>query len=132
MEQNLGNRNRYNKGSTGTPVAEEENSFQVDLRIQGQYAALQDQERLSKIQEVADKLRTGHQTESIIGDLGKKGKFNRFSEESNVHFENREILNCTNWERFPRAFIAKRAYNTHQKDYFRCMHNALAGTEKKD
>ena len=79
MEQNLGNRNRYNKGSIGTPVAEEENAFQVDLRIQGvpQDAALEDQERLSKIQEVADKLRTGHQTESI----GKKGKTNGFSED---------------------------------------------------
>ena len=63
---------------------EEETAFQVDLRIQGvpQDAALEDQERLSKIQEVADKLRTGHQTESIIGDLVKKGKFNRFSKES--------------------------------------------------
>ena len=62
----------------------------------------------------------------------KKGKFNSSAKNQNVQLQNREILNCTNWERFPRAFIAKRAYNTHQKDYFRCMHNALAGTEKKD
>ena len=72
------------QSSTGTPVAEEENSFQVDRRIQGvpQDAVLEDQERMSKNQEVVDKLRTGYQTESIMKDLGKKGKSNMFSEAS--------------------------------------------------
>ena len=30
-------------------------------------------ERMSKIQELVDKLRTGYQTESIVADLGKRG-----------------------------------------------------------
>ena len=79
VEQNLGNRNRFNKRSKGTLVAEKESSFQVDLRIQGvpQDAALEDQKRLSKNQEVVYKLGTGYQTESIIGELGKKEKSGR-------------------------------------------------------
>ena len=46
VEQNLGNRSSYSKRSTGTPVAEEENSFQADLGIQGvpQDAVLEDKE----------------------------------------------------------------------------------------
>ena len=43
---------------------------------------LEDQGKMVKIQELVDKLRSEHQTESVIGDLSKKGKFNRFSEES--------------------------------------------------
>ena len=72
--------------STGKLVAEEENPFKVDLRIQGipQDAVLEDRERMSQIQDSVDKLRTEYQTESIIADLEKKGKFNRFSEESKL------------------------------------------------
>ena len=36
----------------------------------------------SKSQELVEKLRTGYQTESIMADVEKKGKFNRFSEAS--------------------------------------------------
>ena len=39
---------------------------------------------MSEIQELVGKLRTEHQTESIIADLDKKGKFNRFSEASKL------------------------------------------------
>ena len=50
--------------------------FKVDLRIHGvpQDAVLDDRERMSKIQEMVDMLRTGHQTESSMADLGKKGE----------------------------------------------------------
>ena len=37
---------------------------------------------MSPIQELVDKLRTDCQSLSIVADLGKKGKLNRFSEES--------------------------------------------------
>ena len=79
--------------STGRLVAEEENSFQVELRIQGGVP----QEVVDKLQylkirksrmsvrtvkkwltcSVCLKLRTGYQTESIMKDLVKKGKSKR-------------------------------------------------------
>ena len=70
--------------STGKPVADEETQFKVDLRTQRipQDAVIEDRERRSKIQELVDKLPTGCQTESIIKDLRKTGKFNGFSEAS--------------------------------------------------
>ena len=43
---------------------------------------LEDQDRMSQIQELVDKLRTEHQIESITADLEKKCKFNRFSDAS--------------------------------------------------
>ena len=43
---------------------------------------LEDQERMSKNQELVDKLRTGYQTESIMADSERKGQFNRFSKAS--------------------------------------------------
>ena len=66
---------------TRTPVGEEENSFQADLTIQGvpPNAVLEDQEGMSKIQEIVDKVRTGYQTESVIRDYEKRGK-NMFTE----------------------------------------------------
>ena len=81
-EQNGGNRSSYIKATTGTLVAEEENPLQVDLRIQ----------------EVVDKLRTGYQTESIMKDLKKKGNPTCSAKRQDVQLENREILNCMNWE----------------------------------
>ena len=59
----------------------EENQFKVALRVQGipQDAVLEDQGRMTQIQELVDKLRSEYQTESIVADLGKKGNFNRFS-----------------------------------------------------
>ena len=57
--------------STGQFVAGEENPFKVDFRIQGipQDAVTEDRESMSKCQELVDKLRTEHQTESIVADL---------------------------------------------------------------
>ena len=62
-----------NPTSTRKPVAEEENPFEVDLRLQGipQDPVLEDQGRITNIQELVDKLRTENQTESIVADLGK-------------------------------------------------------------
>ena len=61
----------------------EEMSLKVDLRIPGipQDAELEDQERMTKIQEVVDKVRSEYQTESVVADLSKKGKFKKSSEE---------------------------------------------------
>ena len=61
-EQHQGICSSDSKGSTGKPVGEEENPFEVDLRIQGirQDAVLEDQGRMTKIQEVVDKLRPGY------------------------------------------------------------------------
>ena len=110
-ERHPGNRSSYNKGSTGTLVANEEKFFQGDLRIQGvpKDAVLEDQERMFKIQEVVDKQRTGYKTESIINDSGKKGTSNVFSEPSRRTSKKWEVLNCTNWEGFPKQFNAQRA-----------------------
>ena len=36
---------------------------------------------MTQIQDLLDKLRSEYQTESVIADLSKKGKFNRFSED---------------------------------------------------
>ena len=60
----------------------------VDLRIQRipQDAVLEDHGRMTKIQELVDKLRSEYQAESIVADLGKKGKINRFSAASKVFF----------------------------------------------
>ena len=62
----------------------EGNLFKIDLRIHGfsEDAVLEDQGRMTKIQEKVVKLRTEHRTESVIPDLSKTGEFNRFSEES--------------------------------------------------
>ena len=52
----------------------EEMSLKVNLRIQGipQDAVLEDQERMTKIQEVV---------ESVVADSSEKGTFNKSSEE---------------------------------------------------
>ena len=50
--------------------------------------------------------------------FGKERQFNRFREESERTVKNWEILTCLSWEEFPRLFNAKRALNTHLRDYF--------------
>ena len=45
-------------------------------------AVLEDQGRMTKNQEMVDKLSTEYRTESVIADFSKTGEFNRFSEES--------------------------------------------------
>ena len=59
-------------------------NLKVDPSIQGipQDAVHKDQGRMTQIEELVDKLRIEYQTESIIADLGKKGKSNKLSDES--------------------------------------------------
>ena len=57
--------------STRKPIADEENPPEADLRIPQDAVLLEGQGRMSNIQELVDKLRTGYQTESILADLGK-------------------------------------------------------------
>ena len=61
------------------PVVGEEHEFKVDLRIEGtpHDATLEDQERMTKIQKLADKLRAGYYAESIITEFRKRGNSNR-------------------------------------------------------
>ena len=47
-----------------------------------QDAVLEDQGRMTQIQELVDKLRSEYQTESVVAHLRKKGRLNRFSGES--------------------------------------------------
>ena len=80
--------------------------------IQGfrQDAVLEDQGIMTKTQNVVDKVRSDHQTESIVADLGKKGNFLTSSAKNqNVQMETREILTCVSWERCPKPFNFKRA-----------------------
>ena len=58
--------------------------FEIDLRVQGvpQDAALEDQQRLTKTQDLMHTLTTQSRTESVIDDLKKTEEFNTFSEES--------------------------------------------------
>ena len=66
---------------------------------------------MSKIQQLVDKLRTEYQTDSIVADVGKKGKFNRFSEESKRTIQKWEILNCMSWEIFPKTVLCQAYLN---------------------
>ena len=65
-------------------VEKEEPEFKVDLRIEGiaQDVIPEYEERVSQIQKVIDKLRTGYHTKSIIEDLVKAEKSIKFSVES--------------------------------------------------
>ena len=58
--------------------------IKIDLRVQGvpQNAVLEDQGRVTKIQDLVQTPRTQSWTESVIADLKKTGDFNTFSEES--------------------------------------------------
>ena len=48
----------------------------ISVRSEGipQDTVLEDEERMTKIQELVDKLRAGYHTESIIAELRKRGK----------------------------------------------------------
>ena len=50
------------------------NSLKVDLRVQGipEDAVLEDQGRMTKIQELVDKLQSEYQSESVIADVREK------------------------------------------------------------
>ena len=101
--------------STGKLVAEEEeNPFKVDLRSQGipQDAEIEDRETMSNIQELVDMLRTGYQTESVINDLGKTGKFNTFSEATST---SRELYELGDFQNRSMPSVLK---NTNLRDYF--------------
>ena len=56
-------------------VVREEDSFQVDLRVHrvSQDSIYKDEERMTKIQTLVDKLQDGYRTKSIINDLEKNG-----------------------------------------------------------
>ena len=100
----------------------EGNLFQIDLRIQKhpQNTVLQDQGRMTKIRGLVNKIRTEYRTESVITDLDKTKKFNRFSEESKDKFKDGERSNCTDWEKFPRKHNARHAPSSGQWDCFFC------------
>ena len=99
--ENLLRRRTKTQKSTGKPVAEEANPFNIDLRIQGipQDAVTEGRGRMSKIQDLVDKLRTEYQTESIVVDL-EKGNSTGSAKNQNVQLENWEILNCMSWQKF--------------------------------
>ena len=65
-------------------VEKEECEFKVDLRIEGiaQDVIQENEQRMGQFQKVADKLRTGYRTKSIVEDLGKPERSIKFSEES--------------------------------------------------
>ena len=70
-------------------VVSEKDSFQVDLRVHGvsQDAIYKDEERMTKIQTLVDKLQDEYRTNSVISDLEKKGISNTFSEASRRTFK---------------------------------------------
>ena len=109
------------KGAQGHLLRKKRIYFKIDLRIEGipKDAVLEDQEGMSQIHEVGDKLRTGYQTESIINDLEKKGTSNMFSEASR-----RTIKELGNVELYELGEMSKTvqcatcAEDIHKKDYF--------------
>ena len=62
----------------------QENSFQVDIRVNGVLHDVTHKEKkgVRKYRRLVDKLQNGYRTNSIINDLGKKGISNEFSEAS--------------------------------------------------
>ena len=52
-----------------------------------QNAVLEDQERLTKIQDLVHTLRIQSRTQSVTADLSKTGELNTFSEESQKTFQ---------------------------------------------
>ena len=76
----------------------EKDSFQVDLRVHGvsQDAIYKDEERMTRIQTLVDKLQDGYGTNSIISDLEEKGFSNTFSEASRRTFK--EMGNIESYE----------------------------------
>ena len=70
--------------SSENNVVREEDSFQADLRVHGvsQDVIYNDQEVMTQIQTLVDKLQDGYRTKSIINDLEKKGISSMFSKAS--------------------------------------------------
>ena len=108
QERHRGDRNSDYEGSTAKHVAKEEDYFQFDLRIQGvsQDAVYKDQERMTKVQNLVEKLQAGYQNKSIINDLWNPI---RSAKHQGAQSKNWEKLGFTSWERFPKQFNAQRA-----------------------
>ena len=93
-------------------MVREEDSIQVDLRVHGvsQDAIYKDEERMTQIQTLVDKLQDGYLTNSIINDLEKKGISHTFSEASRRTIkEMGATLNYTNSAKHSEQFNAHRA-----------------------
>ena len=86
-----GNCNHYN-------VVREKDSFQVDLRVHevSQDVICKDEERMTKILTLVDKLQDVYRSNSIINDLKKKCKSNTFSEVSRCIIK--EMINIELYE----------------------------------
>ena len=64
-------------------------TIKIDLLVQGiqQNAVLENQGRVTKIQDLVYTLKTQYRTEYVIADLSKTGVFNTFSEEPKKTFQ---------------------------------------------
>ena len=64
-------------------------TIKIELLVQGiqQNAVLENQGRVTKIQDLVHTLKTQYRTESVIADLSKTGVFNTFSEEPKKTFQ---------------------------------------------
>ena len=69
---------------------------------------------------LVDKLRSEYQTESIVADLGKGRKFNRFSEESKGTIQRLGNIELCELEKLPRQHNAKRAHSLEGLLYGPC------------
>ena len=72
------------KQSSSEKSCAEGDLFKTDLRVQGvpQNAVLEDQGRVTRIQDLVHTVRTQYRTESVIVDLSETAEFNTFSENS--------------------------------------------------
>ena len=97
---------------------------------------LEDQGKMTQIQELVDKLRTEYQTEWSMADLGKKGKSNKFSEESRRTLQ--KLGNIDLYELGEMSTTTQcRACLKHAPEgsiflLMWCVPHAVAGTEKKN
>ena len=109
--------------SSTEPSCAEGDPSKVDLRVQGvtQNAVLEDQGRVTKIQDLVHTLRTQSRTESVIIDLKKTREFNTFSEESKRPSKAWERSNYVNWEKFLRKYSARRGPGIGLKDCFAAL-----------
>ena len=74
---------QHDKRSSNEQSCAEGDLFKIDLRLQGvaQNAVVEDQGRVTKIEDLVHTLRTQTRTESVIADLENTGELNTFSEE---------------------------------------------------
>ena len=98
--------------------------FKIDLHVQEvpKNAVLEDQGRMTKIQNLVNTLRTQYRTESVIANFCLTGKFNRFTEETPKTSKIAERSNCLNWEKFPRKYSAHHVHSAGQKFFLRLRH----------